>query len=69
MNRDLAEQVLADYVASRRGDVDPELEAVRGAILIEDVFGITLPDGDIDPAMFADAAALAALVGRLAGGS
>ena len=50
MNRDIIEQILRDYEAFRRPDTDPELEAVRAAILIEDVFDVTLSDADIDQA-------------------
>lgn len=67
MNRDIVEQILRDYDALRRPDTYPELEAVRAAILIEDVFGIALSDAEIDPAVFADASAVAALVVRLQG--
>jgi hypothetical protein len=67
MNRDVVEQVLRDYEALRRPDTDPELEVVRAAILLEDVFGITLSDAEIDPAVLADFAAVAALVTRLVG--
>jgi hypothetical protein len=61
------EQVLGDYAALRRGDTDSELEAVRAAILIEDVFGVTLSDAEINPAVLVDASAVAALVARLKG--
>jgi hypothetical protein len=67
MDRDIVEQVLRDYAALRRGDADPELDAVRAAILIEDVFGVTLSDPHIDPAVLADAPTVAALVARLQG--
>ena len=67
MNRDIVEQVLRDYDALRRPDTDPELEAVRAAILLEDVFDVALSDAEIDPAVFADASAVAALVARLRG--
>ena len=67
MNRDIVEQVLRDYEALRRPDADPGLEAVRTAILLEDVFEVTLPDAEIDPAVLADAAAVAALVACLRG--
>ncbi len=67
MERDIIEQVLSDHAAIRRGNADPELEALRAAILIEDVFGVVLSDAEIDPAVLADASALAALVGRLQG--
>jgi hypothetical protein len=61
------EQVLRDYAALRQPDTDPELEAVRTAILLEDVFGIALTDAEIDPAVLADPSAAAALVARLGG--
>lgn len=64
MNRDRIEQILGDYAALRLPDADPELEAVRTAILLEDVFGITLADADIDPALLTDRSAVANLVGR-----
>jgi hypothetical protein len=67
VNRDIVEQVLRDYNALSSGDVDPELAAVRIAVLLEDVFEITLPDADIDLAVLADASAAAALVARLRG--
>lgn len=67
MHREIVEQVLQDYAALRRPDTDPELEAVRLTILLEDVFDIVLPDAEIDPALPADASAVAALVGRLQG--
>jgi hypothetical protein len=67
VDRHIAEQVLRDYTALRRGDTDPELEAVRAAILLEDVFGVTLSDAEIDPAVLADVPAVAAWVARLRG--
>ena len=67
MNRDIIEQVLRDYDALRRPDTDRELEAVRAAIMLEDVFGIALSEAEIDPAVLASSAAVAALVARLRG--
>ena len=67
MNDDAVEQVLQDYDSLRHPDADPELEAVRAAILVEDVFDVVLSDADIDPSMLADASAMAALVGNLRG--
>jgi hypothetical protein len=67
MTPDIVDQVLRDYDALRRPDADPELEAVRIAIFLEDAFEVTLSDADIDPAVLADAPALAALVARLGG--
>jgi hypothetical protein len=67
VNRDIVEQILQDYDALHRPDTDPELEAVRVAIMLEDVFGIVMSDAEIDPAVLADSSAVAALVGRLQG--
>ena len=67
MDRDIVEQVLCDYGSLRRLDTDPELEAVRATILLEDVFEVVLSDAEIDPAVLADASAVAALVARLRG--
>jgi len=67
MNRDIVEQILRDYEALHRPDTDPELEAVRVAIMLEDVFDIALSDAEIDPAVFADFSAVAALIARLRG--
>jgi hypothetical protein len=76
MNRYIVERVLKDYVvrvlrdydALRRPDTDPELEAVRAAIMLEDIFGIALSDSEIDSAVLADSSAVAALIARLQGG-
>jgi len=67
MSRDIVEQILRDYDALHRPDTDPELEAVRAAIMLEDVFGIALSDAEIDPAVLADSSAVASLVARLQG--
>ena len=67
MNHDFLEQILGDYDALRRAGTDPELEAVRAAILFEDVFGVTLSDAEIDEAALTGVSALAALAARLRG--
>jgi hypothetical protein len=67
VNSDAVEQVLRDYNALRRPETDPELEAVRAAILLEDVFDVTLTDAEIDLAVVADPSAMAALVARRRG--
>jgi hypothetical protein len=69
VNRETIEQILRDYGALRLPDTDPELEAVRAAILIEDVFDVVLPDAEIDPAMLADPSAVTALITRLRRGA
>ena len=67
MNRDIVEQILRDYDALRRPGTDPELGAISVAIMLEDVFDITLSDAEIDPAVLADSSTVAALVARLRG--
>jgi hypothetical protein len=67
VDRDIVEQVLRDYSALRCSDTDPELGAVRAAILIEDVFDITLSDPEIDSAVLADVPAMATLIARRRG--
>lgn len=49
-NRDRIEQILRDDKAVRVPDPDPELEALQRAILLEDVFELTLSDDEIDSA-------------------
>jgi hypothetical protein len=68
VNPDSIGQVLRDYYASHTPAADPELEALRTAIFLEDVFGIALSDPDIDPAVLGDPSAVAALVARLRDG-
>lgn len=67
MNRNAVEQVLRDYHALRSPDSNPELEAVRAAILVEDVFDVVLSDAEIDAVVLGDARAVAALVAVLRG--
>lgn len=69
MDPDRVVQVLRDYHASHSPEGDPELEALRTAILLEDIFGVALSDADIDPAVLADPSAVAALVARLTDGA
>jgi len=59
---DLVAHVLRDAEALREPDADPDLEAVRTAILLEDSLGIVLTDDDIDPEVLGDPAAVARLV-------
>ena len=64
MNRDRLEQVLQDFESLRDPRADPELEAVKAAILLEDVFGIHLSDADIDPALLTHTATIKDLLTR-----
>jgi len=61
---DLVAQVLRDAERLRDPGVDPALEAVRTAILLEDSLGVVLTDDDIDPQALGDPDAVAALVER-----
>jgi hypothetical protein len=67
VDRDQVEEVLRDYAAMRHPETDPGLEAVRTAILLEDIFGIVLTDTEIGPPVLAGFSAVAALVARLRG--
>lgn len=57
-------QVLDEAAALWDPDADPQLEAVRAAILLEDSLGIVLTDDDIDPGLLGDPSAMARLVER-----
>jgi hypothetical protein len=59
---DRQEQVLQEWAAARRPDSDPELEAVRTAILLEDALGVALTDDQIDPGVLGDPARVRALL-------
>jgi hypothetical protein len=62
VNRDIVKEILRDYDALHRPDTEPELAAVRAAIMLEDAFGIALSDAEIDPALLTSPSAVAALV-------
>lgn len=64
VDRGQVEQVLAEWSGMRESDADPELDAVRLAILFEDVFDVTLTDDDIDLAVLQDADAMVRVLGR-----
>ena len=56
------DRILAEFAQLRPADPDPELAAVRTALMVEDVFGVTLSEAQLDPATLADPAALRALL-------
>lgn len=64
MNDDFVARILADYGAVCQPNPDPELEAVRTAVLIEGVFDVVLSDAEIDPGQLGSASGVAALVNR-----
>lgn len=59
--------ILAEFERLRDPHPDPELEAVRAALLVEDVFGITVRDQEIDLAVLGDPASLSRLVSQASG--
>lgn len=60
-------RLLRDHAAARRPGTDPVLEAIATAVLVEEVFDITLTDDEIDPVLLDDPAAVTALVRRHGG--
>lgn len=66
---DEVDRLLREYDAIRDPDADPELEAVRAAVFVEDAFDVTLTDEEIDPAVLCHPAALRALLARKRGES
>jgi hypothetical protein len=64
VSREQVERVLDEWRAVRDPDTEPELEAIRLAILLEDVLGVALSDDDIDLAVLSDPDAVEKLGGR-----
>jgi hypothetical protein len=64
---DLVEDALRCYERLRDPHGDPQLEAVRAAIFLEDVFGVVLTDADLDPAVLGSPAGVRAVVARHGG--
>ena len=58
----LADAALEDYARLRDPAGDPELEAVKAAIFLEDVFGVTLTDAQIAPDVIGSDAGMRSLV-------
>ncbi len=69
MAPDEVDRLLEEYDATRDPAADPELEAVRAAVLLEDLFDVTLTDDEIDPAVLGHPAAVRALLARKRGAS
>ena len=57
-----ADRVLEEFKQLRPAGDDPGLAAVRWALIVEDVFGVTLADHQIDLAVLGDPAGLRALL-------
>ena len=62
MSRDRIRRLAAESQLAGSPALDGELEAIRAAILVEDVLGVTLADEEIVPGLLADPAALEHLV-------
>ncbi len=60
MTGQLAQRLVAEC-AHLRPVEDPELDALRRALLVEDVLGVRLTDDQIDLALLTDADAISAL--------
>jgi hypothetical protein len=57
-------QILEDFEGLRDPHAEPELEAVKAAIFLEDVFDIRLRDSQIDPASLLAPGAMEHLLSR-----
>lgn len=64
VDRERVERLLQEWAALRDPDLDPDLEALRGAILLEDAFGVTFRDEELDLALLSDPDTLVDLLGR-----
>jgi hypothetical protein len=58
VDRDRVKQVFQECETLCVPGTDSELEAVKAAILVEDVFDLTLSDDEIDVAVLADPSAI-----------
>ncbi len=64
MTTEAIEAVLAELDALHSSPVDPQLAAVRTALLVEDALGIVLSDDEIDPSALGDQSAIRQLIAR-----
>ena len=58
------EEILHELEQLREPDLDPQLDAVRTALTLEAILGVTLTDDEIDPAVLGDAASVTELARR-----
>jgi hypothetical protein len=64
MNADRLEQILAEYEILRDSSAEPAFEALKVAILLEDVFEIQLSDNDIELTLLNDTDAVRNIIVR-----
>jgi hypothetical protein len=65
---DRSDRIIREWESTRRPGAtgaDPDLEAVRTAVLLEDAVGVVLSDEQITPACLGDPAAVRALLADL----
>lgn len=61
---DRIDAVLDEFFSLRTPTGDPVLDAVTTAVFVEDAFGVTLADNEIDPAHLGDVDAVRATLLR-----
>lgn len=64
---DAVDRAIAEYARLRDPDGDPELEAVKAAIFLEDAFDIVLSDTEIDLDMLGTPEGMRSLLARVGG--
>ena len=64
MNQHDADQVLAEWNATRDRSVTPELQAVETALFLEDTFGIAVADESIDQEALGNIEGMRAVLSR-----
>lgn len=62
MRPEFVDAALEEYALLRDPAGDPELEAVKAAIFLEDVFGVTLTDVQIAPEVIGSADGMRSVV-------
>lgn len=67
MAHEWADEVLTEFFSTRISTSDPVLDAVQTAILLEDVFGVTVTDADINAERLGTPAAARGTFDRLLG--
>lgn len=64
MRRREADQILRDWFATTTAGSDPELQAVSNAVFLEETFGVTLTDAEIDLAVIGTVAGMQSVLAR-----
>lgn len=64
MRRSEADQILADWVAAVDESLDSDLRTVSNALFLEETFGISLTDAEIDVAHIGTLAGMRSVLAR-----